>query len=70
MPTELEMAGYLLSCLFLSTVWLLMSSKSWYLLRQEVEDLSAAPASSKGSDSHRTSLPKAVTDQVSTVNYS
>lgn len=70
MPTELEMAGYLLSCLFLAIVWLLMSSKSRYLLRQKAEDLSAAPASSKGSDSHRTSLPKAVTNQESTVNYS
>lgn len=70
MPTELEMAGYLLSCLFLAIVRLLMSSKSRYLLRQKAEDLSAAPASSKGSDSHRTSLPKAVTDQEGTVNYS
>lgn len=69
-PTELEMTGYLFSCLFLAIIWLLMSRKSLYLLRQKAEDLSATPASSEGSDSHRASLPKAATDQKSTEKYS
>lgn len=70
MPTELEITGYLFSCLLLAMVWLLMSSKVRYLLREKAGDLSATPASSKGSESHRSSLPKAVTDQGSTEKYS
>lgn len=41
-PTELKMTGYVLSCLFLGMVWLLLSSKSGYLLRQKAKDLSAS----------------------------
>lgn len=70
MPTELDVTGYLLSCLLLDIVCLLMNSKGRYLLRQKAEYLSATPASSKGSDSHGTSLSKAVTDQESTEKYS
>lgn len=69
-PTELEMTGHLLSCLFLAILCLLINSKGRYLLRQKAEDLLATPASSKSSESHRTSLSKAVTDQESTEKYS
>lgn len=66
-PTELEMTGYLFSCLPLATVQWSMNSKSRYLLRQRAEDLSAAQAClEEGNGSQRTWLPKAATDQEST----